>query len=112
MAEQRIMPRTGKQQIKKNVLEVTGGVMLNNLCNRSGNSLTSVGGMKIPGGKASLDKAGGERLSSTITTKNSLLLSEPIVEILFGAVTPINILVFPMPSLDAPRLLEPMNNRK
>ncbi|KAK1935308.1 hypothetical protein X943_002743 [Babesia divergens] len=88
MAEQRIMPLTGEQQIKKNVLEIPWSVMLKALLNIVGNSLGSIG-RKI--GKASGDKAGGEGQST------KLLLSEPIEEILTGASRVINFLSTPLP---------------
>ncbi|KAK1935312.1 hypothetical protein X943_003044 [Babesia divergens] len=57
VAKQSIIPRTGEQQIKKNVLEGCGGVMLNNIFNIVGNVLGSlIGETGSLLGKASGDK--------------------------------------------------------
>ncbi|KAK1935271.1 hypothetical protein X943_003093 [Babesia divergens] len=90
MAKQRIMPRTGEQQIKKNALEIPWSVMLKALLNLLGNSLGSLGsetGSLL--GKASLNKPGGLAIMP--------IVSEPLVEHGSRGIT----LIVPLPSLDS-----------
>ncbi|KAK1937467.1 hypothetical protein X943_002062 [Babesia divergens] len=100
MAKQRIMPRTGEQQIKKNLLEIPGSVMCKALLNILGNILGSlIGETGLHTGKASGDKARHLAIMP--------IVSEPLVKNVFEAsrtIFPITLIRAPLPSLECPKI--------
>ncbi|KAK1932187.1 hypothetical protein X943_002988 [Babesia divergens] len=98
MPKQGIIPGTKKHQIKKNLLEGCGGVMLKDLLNRVGNFTAFFVGKTLRVMEPSLDKAGA----------GTFHVIKPILEVNFRSISmstsivirSITLLVMPLASLE------------